>query len=276
MLGWAERLGLIGRNVARLAEAPHRPQSQVRAMTESEVGAFLSAIIGSRWEPFFVLAMATMMRRGELVALGCDAIDSEVARLIVRRAFGEDRKGGWFLKSTKTARERVVPLSARALDALRRVRARTAAEKLAAGPAYRDHGFVFCDELGAPYHPNAATKAFKAAALRARISGVSLHSLRHTGITLSLGTASTSDGCDPGRARQPGDDPRPLRPCDQRTRRQGNRRPRRRARPRAEAACGQREPGRVSGEAKRCGPTNGLRRGQPGPRAERPMRRKPL
>ncbi|MFY9666004.1 MAG: tyrosine-type recombinase/integrase [Candidatus Cybelea sp.] len=33
----------------------------------------------------------------------------------------------------------------------------------------------------------AATKAFKAAALRAGISGVGLHSLRHTGITLSLG-----------------------------------------------------------------------------------------
>ena len=54
----------------------------------------------------------TGMRRGEIGALTWDAIDLEAGKATVRQAIGrQDRKGGSFLKSTKSGRERIVPLN---------------------------------------------------------------------------------------------------------------------------------------------------------------------
>ncbi|MGC9540233.1 site-specific integrase [Streptomyces sp. UG1] len=54
-------------------------------------------------------------------------------------------------KDTKTvAGERGLPLPSKAADALKRLKARQAAEKLAAGEAYADSGYVLVDELGEP------------------------------------------------------------------------------------------------------------------------------
>jgi integrase len=104
----------------------------------------------------------------------------------VRQSLGTDRRGGYNIKSTKTGRERVIPLSPAAIDALRSLRVRQAREKLAAGGAYDDRGFVFTDPFGHPVKLDAATKTFVAAARRLGISGVTLHSCRRAVATWAL------------------------------------------------------------------------------------------
>jgi len=57
-------------------------------------------------------------------------------------------------KEPKTpAAKRVLPLDTALVTALKAFKARQAAERLAAGPAYADGGYVTCDELGAPSDP---------------------------------------------------------------------------------------------------------------------------
>jgi len=107
--------------------------------------------------------------------------------MAIRQSLGVDRKGGFVVKSTKTGRERLVPLCAPALESLRKVRAAQAADKLAAGPAYDARGFVFADALGLPIHPDLESKAFAATARAAKLKGVTLHSLRHSTATWALG-----------------------------------------------------------------------------------------
>jgi integrase len=108
-----------------------------------------------------------------------------------RQSLGIDhRKGGFFLKSTKTGRERVVPLPAPVLDVLKRLRAVQAAEKLSAGPGYDDGSYVFADPVGKPLHPDKSTKAFADVARRAGIAGVNLHPLRHSAATWALANGS--------------------------------------------------------------------------------------
>jgi integrase len=56
----------------------------------------------------------------------------------------------------------------------------------AAGPAYDDHDLVFCDELGAPIHPQRLTEWFSKHRKAAGIRTGTLHSLRHTAATIAL------------------------------------------------------------------------------------------
>ncbi len=190
MLGWAERKEIVARNVARkeMEIAPKAAPSPVRALTADQVAAFLAAAEASEHYSFFVLAVTTGMRRGEIGALTWDAIDTERGIAGVRQAIGEDRKGHTFIKSTKSGRERVVPLNHLAIEALRGHRAAQREEKMRNRDRYADQGLVFADELGGMLDLDAISKAFATLARTAGIKakGISLHSCRHFCATQAL------------------------------------------------------------------------------------------
>ncbi|HLY00901.1 MAG TPA: tyrosine-type recombinase/integrase [Candidatus Cybelea sp.] len=188
LFGWAERMNLTARNVIRSVEAPKATASPARALDADQVVRILKAAEGYRLHAFFVVAAMTGMRRGEIGALKWDALDLDAGKAIVRQAIGEDRKGGSFLKSTKSGRERVVPLNAAALAAVRAQRAQQAQDKLLSRSLYADCGFVFADQLGGMLDPDSVSKAFSKLATLAGVKakGISLHSLRHAAATLAL------------------------------------------------------------------------------------------
>jgi integrase len=59
-------------------------------------------------------------------------------------------------------------------------------ERIAAGPAWTDTGYVFIDEFGQPYHPQSIYSMFVRACSRADVPPIRLHDLRHTMATLAL------------------------------------------------------------------------------------------
>jgi integrase len=130
----------------------------------------------------------TGMRRGELGALTWDAIDLETGIATVRQAVGEDRRGGAFVKSTKSGRERVVPLNATVVAVLHRQRTAIAQDKLKSKGLYEDRGLVFADKLGGMLDLDVVSKAFSklATSVGVKARGVSLHSLRHCAATVAL------------------------------------------------------------------------------------------
>jgi integrase len=190
ILGWAEAVNLVTRNVARCVQPPKAAPSPARALTAEQVGAILTASEGTMLHPFFVVAAMTGMRRGEVGALAWSAIDLERRTLLVRQAIGEDRKGGSFVKTTKSGRERVVPLGTAAVEALKRQRAPQAAVRLAAKEGTYDEAadLVFADDHGKPLDLDKVSKGFAALAssLGIKAKGISLHSLRHFGATQAL------------------------------------------------------------------------------------------
>jgi integrase len=192
LLGWAERMNLVVRNIARSVDAPKASPSPARALTAQHVVALLSAAEGTRFHPFLAVAVATGMRRGEIGAITWDDVDLENGTVVVRQSVGQDRSGHSFIKGTKTGRERIVPLNALAISALKTQRASQAAEKLLKRKEYEDRGLVFADELGRLLDLDAVSKTFAALArgLGIKRKGISLHSCRHFGATQALAAGS--------------------------------------------------------------------------------------
>jgi integrase len=91
--------------------------------------------------------------------------------------------------SPKTsAGRRAVPLDDSLIALLRSHRARQAQEKLRAGQAYSDEGYVLSDELGEPYHPDWVSKRFDKAVKSTGLPRIRPHDTRHTAASLMLGS----------------------------------------------------------------------------------------
>ena len=183
----AQRDGILNRNVASLARPPRAARREMRALTAAEVGRLIEGTAGDRFGPLYATAAGTGLRLGELLGLSWSDIDLEARQLTVRRSLSRAHGGGFELAEPKTARSRrTVMLPAIALDALRRQKARQAADRLAAGTAWQDErGLVFTDALGRSGDPSAASVAFRTAADRLGLP-VRLHDLRHTAASLML------------------------------------------------------------------------------------------
>jgi integrase len=69
---------------------------------------------------------------------------------------------------------------------LKALKVRQAAERLRAGSVWTETGFVFTTELGEPCDPRNALRALKVAAEAAGLSGVGLHTLRHSAASVRL------------------------------------------------------------------------------------------
>lgn len=78
---------------------------------------------------------------------------------------------------------RTVPVEAMhpgTLTLLRSLSARRAADRLAAGPAYRDSGMLVVDALGQPVRPEWYSDRFRALSRTARVPSITLHSVRRS------------------------------------------------------------------------------------------------
>lgn len=79
---------------------------------------------------------------------------------------------------------RTLPLDDELVATLTALHARQAAEKLAAGAAYRDSGYVACDEAGEALNPEWLSDEFGRLVKRAAVRRLTLHEARHTASTL--------------------------------------------------------------------------------------------
>ncbi|MFJ5610633.1 tyrosine recombinase XerC [Streptomyces sp. NPDC093221] len=192
----AVRRGLMVRNVAQHVtisrDAKKKAEANKKAnrpWDESEVRTFLEAITEHRLHAAMMLALIAERpaevcgaRWDEDVDLdGAGTIAVQNTRTIVydrRQEKGSRNK--IVEKDTKTeAGKRILPLPAPAHKALKSFRAIQAREKLGAGEAYTDSGYVLVDELGNPFKTDKlrreAYKLMKAAGVRK----VRLYDARH-------------------------------------------------------------------------------------------------
>lgn len=183
-LGQAVKWDLIPRNPADAVKAPTPSSKEMHTLATEQARAMLDVARGGRLEALYVLALHTGMRIGEVLAINWADVDVDLdaATVQVRRTLtrGEDGRGYVVGASTKSGKGRLVRLTPRAVEALKRHRARQAGEKLKAGGLYRDQDLVFAGEGGNPINPsNLRNWSFKPLLERAGLPRITFHDLRH-------------------------------------------------------------------------------------------------
>jgi len=193
----AEKNQLIARNVSTLTELPREARKEMRTLTLDQVTAkLLPAIAQDRLFAAIFLAFGTGLRLGELLALRWKDIDFKAGTLQVRQTLvrvknhhapaGEGRTRLLIQEPKTQHSRRTVPIPEECLAALHQHKARQAEEKLRLGPAYQDHGLVFCRPDGAPMAPEMFVKSFERLIAQAGLPPIRFHDTRHTFATLML------------------------------------------------------------------------------------------
>jgi integrase len=203
----AEKWGLVARNVAKLVDAVPLPKHEACSLTTEQAGQLLAALNGDRssaknekrraltspdrLRALFVVAMMMGLRRGEIAGLRWADIDLERGEMRVRQQVvrekikrndkGERIGGGLVATDLKTDKSRrAFKLPAAVAAELREHERRQKAERLKAGPLWRDSGHVFTTIIGTRLDGRDIHAAWRRALDDAGLPGMRFHSTRHS------------------------------------------------------------------------------------------------
>lgn len=186
VLAYGVAEGLLSVNVAAGVKAPRRTRADERAVIvwePADLLTFRKVADTDEWAAGWRLTLSGL-RRSEVLGLRWQAVDLSAGTVRVEA-------GRVLLDGKRTATDdpksaaswRTVPVESMhpgTVALLRSLKARQAADRLAAGAAYDDSGYVLVDALGAPVRPEAYSDRFTELCKVAEVPRIRLHDVRHT------------------------------------------------------------------------------------------------
>ena len=191
-LDTAVKWNLVARNVCDLVSSPHATHFEIQPLSLEQINKLLMVARGHYMEAIFTLALATGMRRGELMGLKWQDINFESSTLQVRRILsrvpGKLPGKGYIEAEPKTQRSRrSVSIAPFALEALKQHRERQLQAKAKVGAAWQEHDYVFCTSIGTHFNPTTdILNQLKMLLKKAGLPEIRFHDLRHSAATLLL------------------------------------------------------------------------------------------
>jgi integrase len=179
-MGEAVRLHLLAHNPAGEVRKPKAAKVDMQVLDPDQVMVFLDAAKVDRLYAFYVTALDSGGRPGELFALQWSDVDLAAGVLRITKSL-EEISGNLRVKEVKTKKgRRQIPLSPFTVRVLEEHRK----DALAAGHI---NGPVFCDTLGGYLRlSNLHKNSFKPILAKAELPSIRLYDLRHTCATLLL------------------------------------------------------------------------------------------
>jgi integrase len=178
----AVRWGYLRENPAHYVEKPRVLHREMDFFTREEIHRFLSAAPQDRY-PFFLTAVLTGMRLGELLAMKWSNLDWQRRQYYVKESLYKGR----FVEPKSASSKRTMNLPPTLIEALRAHRGRQAERRLQAGEGYEDHDLIFCTASGTPLdRGNVVKRDFLPLLKQAGLRRVRFHDLRHTFATLLI------------------------------------------------------------------------------------------
>jgi integrase len=181
--------GVLKESPVARVKAPRVPRKQAKAYTEEQTAAMLAALESEplKYRVMVHLALATGLRRGELMGLEWRDIDFEAGTLDVRRASQYLKGKGVFTKDPKTEEsKRLVSLPALTLHLLKTYKTEWLKGRLQVGDLWQGSDRLFVTWDGQPMHPDTASNWFSAFLKRHNLPHIGFHGLRHTSATLLI------------------------------------------------------------------------------------------
>jgi integrase len=184
-LNVAVKLQLIPRNPCNAVEQPRPVKKEASYWTPEEAAKFLEGIKGDRLYTLFYIALATGLRRGELLGLQWKDVDLNKRSLTVRQVIVR-RSKGTLVKTPKTEKSRAtISLSSSAVEVLKKYKAQQAQERLAMGDQYHNTDFVFTTFEGKSLEPTYISgDYFRKLIKKSKVRKINFHALRHTHATI--------------------------------------------------------------------------------------------
>jgi len=187
----AVKWSLVPRNVAEAVDPPRVRREEITPLSPEQSRALLAAAEGDRFEALYVVALTCGLRQGEILGLKWSDVDLDARTLRVNRQVQRLRRDGspgrLAFSEPKNASRRTVPLTASAVETLKRHGRRQAEERMRVGSLYEDEGLLFASEIGTPLDAqNVVNRSFKPLLESAGLPSIRFHDLRHTCATLLL------------------------------------------------------------------------------------------
>jgi integrase len=187
-LDFAERRGVVNRNVARVVELPADARRPVdgRALTLAQARTLIDSIADHRLEALWTTMLMLGLRPGEATGLTWSDVDLTGAVVHVRRSLKLERGHLVLSDRLKTSRSRrSLDAPEQVVTALRRHRGRQAAERLEVGPLWSNpEDLVFTTTLGSAIDPNNLRRTFARVTTAAGLGTWHPHELRHSAASI--------------------------------------------------------------------------------------------
>ena len=184
----AKLLGYVRVNPADAAVTPRVEKKQVETLDAEDIGKFLAAIRGTKYEyPLFV-AVFTGLRQGELLGLTWDCVDFEHGMLLINKQHNRVKGDTEFrFASLKNDKARVLTAADEVIEVLKLQKERQTAWAATLGDGWSnpDH-LVFTTEFGRYINNKILYQNFKRIMRKLGKPDFRFHDLRHTYAVNSL------------------------------------------------------------------------------------------
>jgi integrase len=184
---YAQRLELIEKNPVKLVPSPKKGTPNHNFLDEEQLQKILNYSKGLWIHDYIKIAVATGMRRGEMLGLEWPNVDLENSKISIIKALKRTSKG-IELSATKTSSSRrSIAITEDTVKVLKRIKSEQAKRKLKMGENYNtEFNLVFCEKNGRYCNPNSVTRRFKRIVKDVELGYIKLHDLRHTMASLML------------------------------------------------------------------------------------------
>jgi integrase len=178
----ARAVELVSRNVVSAISPPAVEEVEVEILSSAEIRQIHAALDGHWLRPVFVVALATGIRRGELLALRWADIGAK--ELSVERSLEQTKVGLRFKPPKSRHGRRTVPLPPWAIAEIGAHRLRRLEHCMAIGAGRPE--LVFTTIHGEPIPPNNLSRDWARTLRAKKLPRVSFHALRHTNASILI------------------------------------------------------------------------------------------
>lgn len=183
----AVRWNIIPRNVCDAVTPPRIPRKEKTVLNKQQAHAFLEQIKAHRLEALLTLAIVTGMRRGELLALRWQDINTEDCSLQVNRTVSYTKDLGYTETEPKTAKSRrTIMLPVFVVDVLKQHRIHQDEQRCEVGVSWIDKDLVFTNPQGSYANESNILRIFKRLLVKSGLPPMRFHDLRHSAATILL------------------------------------------------------------------------------------------
>jgi len=180
---------VIPDNPAKRVRPPKIDRTEAKYLDEFQTAELIKLLdkAPTQSRTMIMLLIYSGLRRGELCGLEWDDIDFTKQLLTVRRASQYTAEKGIYTKETKTVTsDRTIKLPTSAFELLREHQYWQQLERIKLGDAWNETDRLFTQWNGQPIHPDSISGWFRDFIRNTDLPQISIHSLRHTNITLMI------------------------------------------------------------------------------------------